>query len=82
MLAAALVVALLPVARDRARFIHGEISYGRDFARQVDRLQVQLQPSGFDPHHVEHVADKPAEAFALTFNIVQQRRVSALVRSF
>jgi hypothetical protein len=38
-LAGVLVVALLPAARSRARFVHGEISYGRDFARQVDRLQ-------------------------------------------
>jgi hypothetical protein len=38
-LAAALVVALLPAARSRARFVHGEIGYGRDFARQVDRLR-------------------------------------------
>lgn len=38
-LAAVLVVALLPAARSRARFVHGEISYGRDFARQVDRLR-------------------------------------------
>lgn len=37
-LAVVLVIALLPVARSRARFVHGEVSYGRDFARQVDRL--------------------------------------------
>jgi hypothetical protein len=37
-IAAAVVLALIPAARTRARFIHGEISYGRKFARQVDRL--------------------------------------------
>lgn len=37
-LAALLLIALVPAARNRARFVHGEISYGRDFARQVDRL--------------------------------------------
>jgi hypothetical protein len=38
-LAAMLLVALVPAARSRARFVHGEVSYSRDFARQVDRLQ-------------------------------------------
>ncbi len=38
-LAAVVLVALLPAARSRARFVHGDVSYGRDFARQLDRLQ-------------------------------------------
>jgi hypothetical protein len=42
----ALVAALLPVARTRARFVHGEISYGRKFARQVNRLQAVIAKDG------------------------------------
>jgi hypothetical protein len=45
-LAAVLLVSLLPAARSRARFVHGEVSYGRDFARQVDRLQEVIARDG------------------------------------
>jgi hypothetical protein len=49
-IAAVLVVALLPAARSRARFVHGEISYGRDFARQVDRLRDVIATHGGSAH--------------------------------
>lgn len=41
-----LVVSLLPVARSRARFVHGEVSYGRKFARQINRLHDVIASDG------------------------------------
>jgi hypothetical protein len=51
-LAAALVIALLPTVRSRARFVHGEVSYRRDFARQVDRLHDVIARNGGGSHIV------------------------------
>jgi hypothetical protein len=42
----ALVAALIPSVRDTARFVHGEISYGHKFARQVDRLERVIAAAG------------------------------------
>jgi hypothetical protein len=44
--AVTLVAVLLPVARSRARFVHGEISYGHKFARQVNRLRDVIERDG------------------------------------
>jgi hypothetical protein len=51
-LAAALLIALLPTVRSRARFVHGEVSYGHDFARQVDRLHDVIASNGGRTHIV------------------------------
>jgi hypothetical protein len=42
----ALVIALVPAARSTARFVHGEVSYGRLFARQVNRLADVIDRDG------------------------------------
>ncbi len=42
----ALTAALVPTARSTARSVHGEISMGRKYARQVDRLDSYVRSQG------------------------------------
>src|SRR5690242_16429795 len=53
----------------------------RDRFRQIDWLQVKLQPASLDTYHVEHVADEAIEALPLGFDVGQQLGVGSVFRS-
>jgi hypothetical protein len=50
LLVVVLVAALLPAARSRLRFVHGEASYARLYGRQLDRLRDVIARDGGGAH--------------------------------